>query len=617
MAVLDTSRLTGSLSEGRRKAQLRGRLLLRSFVRSELRNSNLMLLGFAAGVGVLGGLAVVLMEQILRGIHRATFELSVTEHLSEGFALSWWRILLMPALGGVLIGLVGWAIRAWRSREAVDPIEANALYGGRMSLVDSLNIGLLTLISSGFGASVGMEAAYTQIASSLGSRLGVLLRLRREDVRTLVGCGAAAGIAAAFNAPLGGAFYAFELIIGGYTLARLAPVAIAALAGALTARGLLGADPIFVIDRSVRIGTADYAGFLALGVASAGLGILVMKGVTGTERLFRGRAIPVMVRPVLGGLVVGAVALAFPQVLGSGHGAIVQDLRIGFFLPVLVGLVAAKILASAVSIGAGFRGGLFSSSLFLGSIFGSAVGRLVEAIVPVLNLDPLAYALVGMGSVAAAIVGAPVTMVLLILETTGDFSATVGVLVGVIAASVAVRHWFGYSFATWRFHLRGLKIDSPEDIGWIEELSVGALMRRDVPIVRGDATLADLRRDFPSGAEKQLFVADENGQLLGVIDADELHGPGHEEDAEIVQATGLARETPNYLLPRENVRTALERFRAASAEALPVVSGPKDRRVVGYLTEAYALRRYAQELERRRGLADEAGLFSPAPPAKP
>lgn len=611
MAISASSRSFGPLAQAKRSAQVRLRLLLRSLSRSDLRDSDVVLLAMAVWVGALAGLAVVLLEWVLRLMHGAAFGRTFGEHIG-GPAPDWWRMLLLPIAGGLLVGLTTVLMRSARPREWADPIEANALYGGRMSLTDSLGIVVLTLLSGGFGASVGMEAAYTQIGSGLASRFAILLRLRREDVRTMVGCGAAAAIAAAFNAPLAGAFYAFELIIGGYTLGRLAPVAVSALVGAFTVRGVFGADPIFVIDRAVRLGAGDYIAFFAMGLASAGLGIAVMKGVTATERLFRARAIPVWLRPAFGGLVVGAVALAYPQVLGGGHDAIVADLRSGFFLPVLVGLVLAKILASAVSIGSGFRGGLFSSSLFLGSIFGSAMGRLVDAIAPALQLDPLAYALVGMGSVAAAIVGAPITMVLLILETTGDFSATVGVLVGVITASVAVRHWFGYSFATWRFHLRGLKICSPEDVGWVDELNVGALMRRDVQVVRAETTLAALRKAYPTGSTKQVFVVDETGRLLGKIDIPELHTLGSDQE-ETVKAADLAQKRDAYLMPRESIRVALERFRATASEALPVVNDPQDLRVIGYLSEAYALRRYAQELERRRGLADEAGLFSPAP----
>ncbi|MGH7115511.1 MAG: chloride channel protein, partial [Stellaceae bacterium] len=454
-------------------------------------------------------------------------------------------------------------------------------------------------------------AAYTQLGAALASRLGRSVGLRRDDMRTLVGCGAAGAIAAAFNAPLTGSFYAFELIIGSYTLQALAPVGIAALTAVLVVRGLVGSNPIFVVWHDIALSSSDYLAFFGVGLASAGLGILTMKGVTSTETLFRTQAVPRWARPALGGLLIGLIALAFPQVLGSGHGGILEVLHSGFDLPFLAGLVVAKIIGSAVSIGSGFRGGLFSSSLFLGSLFGSLIGSLLARLGPGLSADPLIYALVGMGAVAAAIVGAPMTMIMLVLETTGDFSATMGVMVGVVTASIAVRHWFGYSFATWRFHLRGLAIRSPEDIGWINELLIGPMMRRDPAVIAADLSLDELHRRFPAGSAKQVFVVDGDGRLSGIIDPTEANGAERAGEAKIVG--DLVSEPASFLLPGDNLRSALDRFSEAAQETLPVIDNPDGRRVLGYLSEAYALRRYAHELERHRGTQqDDAGIFSPA-----
>src|SRR5437764_859198 len=243
-----------------------------------------------------------------------------------------------------------------------------------------------------------------------------------------------------------------------------------------------------------------------------------MKGVTSTEALFRSRAVPRWARPALGGILIGVIALPFPQILGSGHGGIMRVLHSGFDLPLLGGLIVAKIVASAASIGSGFRGGLFSTSLFLGSLFGSFVGACLTGLGSHIGADPVVYTLVGMGAVAAAIVGAPMTMIMIVLETTGDFTATIGVMVGVVTAAMAVRHWFGYSFATWRFHLRGLSIRSPEDVGWINELLVGPMMRRDPAVISAELPIDGLRQRFPAGSIRQVFVVDGRGGLCGIID---------------------------------------------------------------------------------------------------
>jgi len=575
-----------------------------------LRDSELFLLALALAAGIAAGVGVVLIDLVLAFLRWVAFGIGFDGHLSD-IDLGPARVLLMPVLGGLLVGLTSALLRRWRPREVVDAIEANALLGGRMSVADSLGLVAATLLSGGFGASVGMEAAYTQLGAAVASRLGRSAELRRDDVRTLVGCGAAGAIAAAFNAPLTGAFYAFELIIGSYTLQTLAPVGIAALTGALVVRGLVGSTPIFVVWHEIGISASDYPAFFVLGLASAGLGIVVMKGVTSTEALFRSLAVPRWARPAIGGLLIGAIALAFPQILGSGHGGIMRVLHSGFDLPFLAGLIVAKIIASAVSIGSGFRGGLFSTSLFIGSLFGSFIGAGLVRLAPQIGADPLVYAMVGMGAVAAAIVGAPITMIMIVLETTGDFAAMIGVMVGVVTAAIAVRHWFGYSFATWRFHLRGLSIRSPEDVGWINELLVGPMMRRDPPVMAAELPVDALRQRFPAGTMRQVFVVDGRGGLYGIID------PGDASlvnDVEATKTVGeLVSQPAPFLLPSDNLRTALDRFSQAAQETLPVVDNAKDRRIIGYMSEAYALRRYAHELERHRGgRQDDAGIFSPA-----
>jgi CIC family chloride channel protein len=391
---------------------------------------------------------------------------------------------------------------------------------------------------------------------------------------------------------------------------------VAALTGTLVVRAFGGSTPMFVVWHDVGVTPPDYLAFFALGLASAGLGILVMKGVTSTETLFRTRAVPRWARPALGGLLIGVIALPVPQILGSGHGGILRELHAGFALPFLAGLLIAKIVASAVSIGSGFRGGLFSTSLFLGALFGSLAGAVLVRLLPHAGIDPLAYTLVGMGAVAAAIVGAPMTMIMIVLETTGDFAATIGVMVGVVTAAIAVRHWFGYSFATWRFHLRGLTIRSPEDVGWINELLIGPMMRRDPAVIAADLPLDELRRRFPAGSAKQVFVVDGEGRLSGIIDPAEAAGPRGVDQAATIG--DLISQPAPFLLPGDDLRTALDRFSQAAQETLPVIDSTETRRILGYLSEAYALRRYAHELERHRGArADDAGIFSPASDDQP
>jgi CIC family chloride channel protein len=596
---------------GKRRLRLELRARMRVAVRSFIRNNDVGLTAMAAVIGIGVGFAVAVVQILLGELRLLLFGASFASHLTAVNGIAAWRIAIVPALGGLAYGLVAWLLRLWRPGDIVDAIEANALHGGRMSLTDSLRLTLLTLLSAGVGASVGLEAAYTQLGSGIASRIGRTLRLRRADLRLFVGCGAAAAIAAAFNAPLAGAFYAFELIIGGYALPALAPVALAALAGALVERELFGGEPIFLVATHATLLDADYVVLALLGIASAGLGILAMQGVTLVEAWTRRLAIPAWLRPGLGGLLLGAMALYEPEVLGSGHGGIVETMSADRSVLLLLLLLVAKLVASVVSIGSGFRGGMFSSSLFLGSLFGSVFGALAAGL-PFVSDDRTIYVLAGMGAVAAAIVGAPVTMILLVLEATADFSATIGVTVAVIIASFTVRHWFGYSFATWRFHVRGVPLRGAYDVGWLQDLTVARVMRRDVVTAPLHLTLRQLRGVFQVGGAKYVFALDEGGSYAGIIDMHEAHSSDLDPRDEELHAGDLARGATHFLEPGQPVRLALDLFVAADAEILAVLSGPADRRLLGYLTEAYALRRYNRELEqRRREELGEDEIFGP------
>ena len=574
----------------------------RLWARHNIRNSELGLSVVAALIGSVIALGVAVTRLAVAEFHHVLFGVALEEHLSGLVHIDRWRLLLVPTVGGIVYGLVAYALWRWKPRDIVDAIEANALHGGHMSLSDSLRLTGLTVLSAGVGASVGLEAAYTQLGAGTASRIGRYLHLRRGDLRTFVGCGAAAAIAAAFNAPLTGAFYAFELVIGTYTMATLVPVVLAAVFATLVSRELFGEQPIFVVYSHVDLFATNYLILAVVGFAAGLLAIAAMVGVTFVEQWSKRASLPTWARPAMGGLVLGNFAWFFPQILGSGHGGIENTISNGPYgveLGLLLGLLVAKIIGSAVSIGSGFRGGMFSSSLYLGALFGAAVAATLHKLMPGTTFNDAGYVLAGMGSLAAGVVGAPMTMILLVLEATSDFSATLGVTVAVIVSVVVVRQWFGYSFATWRFHLRGVALHSPHDIGWLHDLQVSNLMRRDFAVVPLDLKLNEICRQFPIDAHIPVFAVDENGGYRGYVDRPEAHGARYRDGGGELTVAELVRGADHFLTPGQPIRETLDHFIASAAEILAVVDNSRDRRVQGYLSEAFALRRYYRELEAR------------------
>jgi CIC family chloride channel protein len=566
---------------------------LAAFLRALVRASEVWLVVAAVIVGVAAGAGVVVMSRVSMLAHTLIFGIPLDAHLSAEATVTVGAALTAPVAGGLALGAMEW----WRRRHAippaVDPVEANALHGGRMSLRDSLVVSAQTLISNGCGASVGLEAGYSQMGAGLASRTGVALRLRRSDLRILVGCGAAAAIAAAFGAPLTGAFYAFELIIGFYSVANAAAVAGAALAAVLTAQALGGAPYSIDVASISSMRLVHYGVILLLGAVVAGLGVAVMRAVALVEKGFEASRIPYWLRPAAGGLVVGALALISPQVLAAGHGAMQLDLPLDMPAATLASLIGLKLTATLVSLGSGFRGGLFFASLFVGSLAGKLFGKGVDAALPSLGMAPAACALAGMGVLAVAIVGGPLTMSFLVLETTGDFGLTGAVLTACVVASLFVRETFGYSFSTWRLHLRGETIRSAHDVGWIRTLTVGKLMRREERTIPSTASLAEFRRRYPLGSTSVVVAVDDDGRYAGMVPTVEAFAAAR--DAELVKVAEILRLPDTALKPEMNIKDALAAFDQSESETLAVLD--PDRKVLGVLTEGYAIRRYAGELD--------------------
>ena len=568
-------------------------------LRSLIRGSEPWLVLLAVAVGVAAGLAVALIGTISDHLHRLAFglakgqRLSGVGHLAQGY----W----VPAAGGLLLGLLQWLRARRRCAPAVDPVEANALHGGRMSLRDSLWVTFQTLLSNGCGASVGLEAGYAQMGSSLASWLGSRLRLRRNDLRMLVGCGAGGAIGAAFGAPLTGAFYAFELIIGVYSIGNVAPVLAASLCGVLTARAVRAVTYNISLAPAAPSSLADFMVMMVLGVLCAGLGIAIMRGVYLVERLFDFSRLPRFLRPAVGGAGLGGLALITPQVLSAGHGGLRLDIPAELSIGVLVSLVLLKVAASTLSLGAGFRGGLFFASLFLGALAGKLFAAVLGLLMPSLAVDPSICVLVGMGTLAVAVVGGPLTMSFLVLETTGDFSVTMVVIAASIVASVVVRETFGYSFSTWRLHLRGETIRGATDVGWARALTVGRMMRRGPPTIEGHTPLDVFRRRYPLGSASKVVVIDDAGRYLGMALTADAFASGEEPEADARRtAADLARWPGDPLTPEMNIKQAMAVFDRTESEALAVVDDLTQRQVIGLLGEGFALRRYAEELDKAR-----------------
>lgn len=371
-----------------------------------------------------------------------------------------WLIVAGPTTAGLIVGLwITYVQPGNRAEGVADVIEARAIGQGRMPLRKGLGSAFIAIVSLGGGASAGREGPAVHLGATLGSFLASRLGFGPTHMRTLLAAGAASAVAASFNAPIAGVLFALEVVLGHYALRASGPIVIASVTGALLARFHIGASPTFVIPDYMIASLFDFPAFALLGVVCAGVSIAFMTTAMYTDDVARRITMPLWLRPVLGGLLVGLIGIWFPQVMGVGYGATDAALQGQFGLMLLLTLIVLKIVATAITLASRFGGGVFSPALYLGAMTGGAFGLLISLAVPDLAFSTHAvYAIVGMGAVAGAVLGAPLSTLLIAFELTGGYEMTVALMVAISVSAALTQSVLGKSFFQWQLERRGLRL---------------------------------------------------------------------------------------------------------------------------------------------------------------
>ncbi len=401
--------------------------------------------------------------------------------------IPWPVILLAPAAGGLLVGLVLTLVPGRRAGGPADVIEAQAFGLRRLGLRAGLLGALAAALTLGSGGSAGREGPVVHLGATLAAAVARAARLPERQGRLLLGTGVAAAIAASFNAPIAGALFALEVIQRRISAAALPPIVIASTAGALIGRAVFGEFPAFAMPDYRIVSSWEFPAFALLGIVAAAVAVSFQLAVMGTEWAIRSLAIPLWLKPALGGLCVGAIGVFFPEVLGVGYdtmeAALTQSLPLGLLLTLLV----LKTVATAVTLGSRLAGGVFSPTLYLGAVAGAAFGLVASRVVPELASGTTVYAILGMGAVAAAVLGAPISTTVMVFELTGGYGMSIALLLTVSIASALTRGCLGRSFFHLQLASRGLFPDEGAHRRVGRSLTIGGLVR---PLPPGGATAA-------------------------------------------------------------------------------------------------------------------------------
>ena len=475
-------------------------------------------------------------------------------------------------------------------------MEAGSLRGGRLTLRRGLAAAAVSVASLGAGASAGREGPVVHLGATVASFVAQRFKFGPSLALTLLGCGVASAVAASFNAPIAGVFFALEVVIGHYALHAFTPIVIASVAGTIVSRIHLGDFPAFVHPDYSIISFFELPAFLLLGIVCAAVAIIFMWSIIVATDTVERTKLPIWLRPTVSGLCVGAIAILFPQVLGVGYEATDDALKGLIPFGFLILLLIAKVIATAITLGSGFGGGVFSPSLYVGAMTGGAFGFVAAAAFPDLASSPGLYAMVGMGAVAAPVLGAPISTVLMMFELIGDFSITVAAMIAIAVASIVTHQFFGRSFFASQLLRQGVSLKGGRARQVLLNVRARHIMGDDFRTIVEGSSISDIRQLLRTAPHDHFFVTDAEGRYVGKISFADIRDVAFDTDVDtLINARDAARKV-TIIEGDDNLERALFLMDAAGENHLPVVDNAQDLGVIGILHHNRALREYNKAL---------------------
>lgn len=551
-------------------------------------------------VGITSAAGIWIFKWMIDLVHRLAFD-----KLGAVMApLGSWTVALLPVLGGLVVGsILHFFIGEERHHGVAGIMESVALAGGRLRYRRIPAKGIASAVSIGSGASVGPEDPSVQIGANLGSMFGQRLHLSDERMRALVAVGGASGIAAAFNAPIAGVFFALKIILGEISGNALGVVVLAAVTSAVFTQAVSGPEPAFHIP-AYTVGSAlELPLYLGLGLLAGPISALYIRLLYTTQDIFnRWEKIPRWVKPSIAGLMVGLVGISLPQVLGVGYDTI-ENILAGetFGFALFVGLMAAKLILTPISIAGGFLGGVFAPALFIGAALGGAFGELVKFMFPQLQVIPAAYAMVVMAALLAGSVHAPLTAILLLFEMTRDYRIILPLMFAVVVSMLISQRLVRDSVYTLGLARKGIRLERGRDVDVLETVTVGEVMQAAPFTLLASDTLTKASETFIQTRHHGVPVLGADGGLVGIFTLQDLDRNEPETWSERTVGETCTRE-PVVTFPDETIGAALRKMGASDIGRLPVVGRDNPDQLVGLLRRSDLVRAYDAAITRRATL---------------
>jgi len=567
-------------------------------------------LGPAFLVGLGGGIGAIIFRSLIDAVTHFSFTWlpDVTRNWGAAY------LIIAPAVGGLLVGLlITFFAPEAKGHGVPEVMEAVALHGGAIRPIVVLIKSLASSLSIGSGGSVGREGPIVQIGAALGSTIGQKLHFSEERIRNLVGCGAAAGIAATFNAPIAGFIFAMEVILGDFGVQNFSSVAIASVTSAVIGRIAFGDVPAFGVPEYALQTLWEYPLYIVLGIAAAVIGVAYVRSVYAAEDLFDNiKSIPAYIKPAIGGVLLGLLALLYlnlfplegttvPHIYGVGYETIEQALLGKVTIGAALAFMLLKILSTGLTIGSGGSGGIFAPSLFIGATLGAATGAGLHLLFPG-ALGPVgAYALVGMGAVFAAAAHAPITAVLILFELTDDYRIILPLLLAAGIASVLSHQWMkGESIYTLKLSRRGVRLQFGRDTDLMETIQVRHVINSQPVTVNHAFKAKGLAELFLQTNRHAFPILDEARQMCGMVSLSDLRRVKDQENLSDLTVLDIGTASPIVAHLDDRMRTVLRKMASRDLSCLPVVDSGNPRELLGTVDRSDIITAYEKGLVERK-----------------
>lgn len=564
----------------------------------------------AVVVGIGAGYGAVFFRWLIATAHHMYFD-------GMGGLLPWlgrYYIILVPAAGGLLVGLIVYFLAREAKGHGVPEVMLAVMHeGGRIRPRVAVVKALASAVCIGSGGSAGREGPIVQIGAALGSTVAQVLKLSEERIRLLVACGAAGGISATFNAPIAGVLFALEIILRDFSIRSFALVVLSSVSSLVISHIYLGDSPAFrILEPYSLVSAWELPLYLLLGLMAGLVGRAFIWVLYGAEDIFSAWRFPEYLKPAVGGLMIGAVGLWFPQVFGVGYETIGEGMAGQLSVGLLWALVAAKLMATSLTIGSGGSGGIFAPSLFIGCMLGGAFGDLAHGAFPEVTAAGGAYALVGMGAVFASAAHAPMTAIIILFEMTGDYRIIGPLMIATVVGSMLSEFISRESIYTLKLTRRGVDvIGARPDL--LDTIPVREAMDVRFQTISVEMPVTEVIQEFVSGSAPSLPVVDTEGALVGIVSrSDAEEAILHSEEGKV--AGDLMTPNPVTCLVDENVTRALQRLTAQDVAALPVLDPSRGNRLVGMLRRRDIIAAYQRARVQRPQLVAQINRISRAMP---